>query len=1186
MANSQSLQPRLNSVRSPILSPTDDVAERLIRLVSIGLKEATMDSPSFRASVNYMHVAILQCSQKINTSVAVLQKYAEDWSNFVSATGEVQNVFSQHLHSTKFISSDITKPCINLFLEGQSIINESSLSLLDVRDVSFANMRSIVDYDIPQYLELRNNFDRIQSKYDIISANFMQLPKHYDPSKTRDDALQLFEIRKQYIHISMSLWSAIKNLEIKLMKASTDTTNFFWKSFDKTNTTYGAKLSDAIGLSDIVNSIKQLNMCADLQQSSSILLVDDLDRARINAENGAHKIYTPSPDIKDFDSSIITNANVILPQTEPKLLEKHGWVFIKSAKLSGKGDVWIKRWLFVKNEVFGFLSISSDGQYVQETDKIGVLLVDFKFWPSEDRKFCFKISSPDFNIIIQVETSAQLRSWLTVFNNVKEAAASSESTKSAALKRYPPSLRLLKLQPVVAIDLKLVDFVKPDPQVEKTAALIELQLSNLSHTNSIDTPLRTSVTEKITMAHLYLTSTTVPSALTANFWGYVNWGLYFALDDVNKTIMIQQNKSVPPNPTINLRYPKCYPEELRLADAELRAVFEAYVSDTELTLLKFRASWSPNSEQRLFCTIFVTTQNFYVYSNTCGLISIVPISISNFLNSDVIESSNGMTIMKVYFVSGLLLKLQLYTTDANIIKSKFNYILSNRSSNKPDGIEAQVQHLDEIEKRYFAMKRNKKLQLATGGVRYEEYKDIDKITGVQVDVPTRANQVDLHPSLAEGNTEIRINYASEMNLVTMRVYNAPAKAVFHMLFGDESSLTQCTLPLFTSLVRDDRITHSLWRCDSQQHLTRVVWSSSFKVPCAKQKIEAMNNNKYYNVVQETPFLKFVLGIKCKIYMRFVIYSLDSKKCQVMVYYTIGDEKANVLNWFTHRVTQQIMQFRAEALERRLQGAMAEFNDEHKKIATAIKNYGPITKYDSDVPTKEEELFQGYVNFVPVQVFSSFYYEMINLEIEKLLRCTGSFIGAIYGKTFAFVSTHMLFLSILALSLFLNVVLLGTSSRSFWRERTVARHVRDLVGDKHLVERSVSISEIDELVYPDSANVSAYRGGSECFWKFVEKEELDAVAKNGCGRGDRGEREVQLSAKLLGLRMERNEVLTKLNLLNYLERELILKEWNNWLSSELANCERVKVAYPDYYTQISAYCNEASEEMKYLYNNLL
>ncbi|TID29151.1 hypothetical protein CANINC_002108 [Pichia inconspicua] len=1183
MSKSPPQQPQLNSVQSPTLSPNDDVAERLIRLVSVGLKEATMDSPSFRASLNFMHVAILQCSQTINSSISVLQKYAENWTNFINATNDVQNVFSQHLRSSQFISSDITKPCMNLFLEGQHIINDSSLSLLDVRDLSFANMRSIVESDIPKYLELRDNFDRIQTKYDIISGNFMQLPKHYDPSKTKDDALQLFEIRKQYIHVSMSLWTTIKHLEIKLSKASTDTTNFFWKSFDKRSTSYGAKLSDAIGLTDIVNAIKQLNLSADLQQTSSILLVNDLNRARSNAENGAHKLYSPSLDIKDYDTSIINNSNILLSQNEPKLMEKHGWVFIKSAKLSGKGDVWIKRWLFVKNEVFGFLSISPDGQYVQETDKIGVLLVDFKYWPSEDRKFCFKISSTDLNIIIQVETSAQLRSWLTVFHNVKETLSYSDST--SALKRYPPALPFLKLEPIVAIDLKLVDYIKQDPQIEKTAALIELQLSNLSLTTSIETPLRTSVTEKITLAHLYLTSSTVPSALTANFWGYVNWGLYFALNDVNKAVMVQQNNSISPNPSIHLRYPKCYPEELRIADAELRALFEAYVSENELTLLKFSGSWSPNSEQTLFCTIFVTTRNFYVYSHTCGLISIVPLPITNFLNSDIIESSNGTTLMKLYFVSGLLLKLQLYTTDANIIKSKFNYILSNQSSNNPDGIESQVQHLDEISKSYFAMKRNKKLQLVTGGgVRSDEYNDIDKITGVQIDVPTKANQVDLHPSLAEGNTEIKINYASEMNLVSMHVFNAPAKAVFHMLFGDESSLMQCTLPLFTSLIRVDRLTHSLWRCDSHQQLTRVVWSSSFKVPCAKQKIEAMNNNKYYNIIQETPYLKFILGIKRKIYVRFVIYSIDSKKCQVMVYYRIGDEKTNMLNWFTSRVTHQIMMFRAQALETRLQNAVAEFKDEHKKIATAIKNYGPITKYDSDAPTKEEELFQGYVNFVPIQVFSSFYFEMINIEIEKLLKSTFVFIRSVYNKITSFISTHIFFLSLLGGSLILNLILIGMSTRSYWRERTVAHHVKELVGDKHLIERAISITEIDELVYPDSANVSAYSGGSECFWRFAEAENLIAVAQNN--PDEHGEREIQLSSKLLGLRIERNEVLTKLNLLNYMERELILKEWNNWVSSEVANCEHVKDSYPDYYIQIKAYCNQANDEMRYLYSNLL
>jgi predicted choloylglycine hydrolase len=57
-------------------------------------------------------------------------------------------------------------------------------------------------------------------------------------------------------------------------------------------------------------------------------------------------------------------------------------------------------------------------------------------------------------------------------------------------------------------------------------------------------------------------------------------------------------------------------------------------------------------------------------------------------------------------------------------------------------------------------------------------------------------------------------------------------------------------------------------------------------------------------------------------------------------------------------------------------------------------------------------------------------------------------------------------------------------------------------------------------------------------------------------------------------------------LNYLEREYILKEWKEWITSELANCERVKKLYNSTYPAIEGYCEDVEHEMSNLYETLL
>ncbi|KAG0682766.1 SNF1-interacting protein [Pichia californica] len=1207
-------------------STSDYVAERLVRLVSVGLKEATMDSPSFRASLNFMHISILKCSHQIEKSIGILQKYSIAWNNFSQVKIELENLFDPYINDNQFISNDISKPCIKKYIEGQKLIFETSLMLLKIDNNQYSSIEQILTIEIPNYLEIRRNFEKIQNKYDVISAKFMQLPKNYDPINTREDSLQLFEIRKQYIHISMNLWICIKQLESKISKSVTDFSNSFWNSFDNRNLNYGSKLSNAIGLTNLVEEIKQLNKSADLKYSSSILLLKDLNRAKINSEDGAIKMYTPSLNINDFDSTNLINENLYL-ENEKNLNEKHGWVFFKSNKLNGnKGEVWIKRWLFVKNGVFGFLSISQDGQYVQESDKIGVLLANIKYYPLEDRKFCFQINSKLTNLIIQVETLIELKSWLTVFANVTKISINEKL--DCASNRFSPCLNILKLVPIVSKDLELIDVIKIDPKIEKTSNLIELQLSNFKFNLSINPPLKTSMTEKISMSHLYLSSSTIPSATTANFWGYVNWGLYFVLDDEIKEIILKNNKNLSPKSLINLRYPDFYPENLRVADAELRSIFEICINDNELTLLRFNASWSPNSQQNIFCALYITTNSFYVYSHTCGLISILPIPLTNFLDTDIIEKSNGDSILKIYFISGMTIKMQLYDDDIYSIKSQFNFILEslkslnlnlNSNSNDLQFILSSLINIKQLYKKMRIEKYNNDSNTNSNNSSNSNSnnlslnsKNLNKLRGIKLEYPTgevlNKNKNNDNNSnilttttttngISDIDSENKINYTPEMGLLLIKKVEIPSKALFHILFGDESFLLQCTLPLSSSIFKEVNSKHSLWRCDSKQKLTRVVWNPVFKVPCAKQSIERIVNNKYYNILQETPYLRFVFGINRKIFMRFVIYNLDSRSCKLMVYYSLGNGN-NMLNWFSRKVIHQIMIFRMEALENRINEAVKLLGNDNRKIAFAIKTYGSITKYDSNLATKDELSFDDSISFIPLQLFSSFYYEKMNFEIERMIFKLIKMITIIIKSIIKYFNMNMILVFLFGFSILFNIILIGRTSKSYFRERNIDKHMKSLIGDHYLMERSISINEINEMINPNSTNLSFLNYGSDCYWKFLENENLNCINKySRIEKNDEliniyelhnleGEREISLSQKLSGLRIERNKLLTKLNLLNYIEKEFILKEWKDWISSEISNCEKVKELYPDSYLTIKDYCIETEKEMIYLYENLL
>ena len=79
--------------------------------------------------------------------------------------------------------------------------------------------------------------------------------------------------------------------------------------------------------------------------------------------------------------------------------------------------IWVHRWAFIKNGVFGLLVVSPSQTFVQETDKIGILLCNVRYAPNEDRRFCFEIRTNDFTAVFQAESLVELKSWLKVFEN-------------------------------------------------------------------------------------------------------------------------------------------------------------------------------------------------------------------------------------------------------------------------------------------------------------------------------------------------------------------------------------------------------------------------------------------------------------------------------------------------------------------------------------------------------------------------------------------------------------------------------------------------------------------------------------------------------------------------------------------------------------------------------------------------
>ena len=162
--------------------------------------------------------------------------------------------------------------------------------------------------------------------------------------------------------------------------------------------------------------------------------------ARNQVEEGCNLQFQPSLNPNDFRATGI-NSRTLHEIDEPSI-EKHGYLFMKTWSEKSAKPLWVKRWAFIKDGVFGLLVLSPSQTFVQESDKIGILLCNVRYAPNEDRRFCFEIRTSEFTAIFQAETLIELKSWLKVFENEKNRISGGgnvhEGLFHIASSRFPP----------------------------------------------------------------------------------------------------------------------------------------------------------------------------------------------------------------------------------------------------------------------------------------------------------------------------------------------------------------------------------------------------------------------------------------------------------------------------------------------------------------------------------------------------------------------------------------------------------------------------------------------------------------------------------------------------------------------------------------------------------------------------
>lgn len=812
-----------------------------LKLISVEFKEASVDSPAFRAHVNFFHTRMEIFEDRLQTTMAFYdQKFKTAFDDF-QRVGEtiVSLAFpSPVMLANGLVSNQTFTP---------SVVSESGIEYKKFFEflikvvIGTSNSRSQIIVDlisnvIEPYQNKRKTFEYFQTKYDNMLNAFQDIKvtnKLLDLQNIRNDAQQLHEIRKSYLTASLDLIETMSEVKLNLEKHFLDSMSVL---ISRAHNTLSTKNPD-IGLFLSTKS-KYFNDYKEWVQNAIEgyeALKSDIQHAKKQIFEYASNFYAPSQEINDYNITSIHNAVEFCKSLPTPFVcpEKSGWLHMKTTVGKDNREVWVRRWCFLQNGVFGIFLLSPSKIYVEETDKFGVFLTQVRHAMEENRKYCFEIKiingsgyvsdsahghhgstsrNNNIKIIFQAETLKDLKSWLNTFELSKKYIGTLDNSTLAheiAYKRFSPRFFEFASSTTTSIDQVITTFDSETISLldELDCTFSEYEVLNLPDGKLFEfhmdaTPLTTKLSQLAILANYFTRGSWFPNGILVNIWGTTNWSEYSLCESKqmrSSTVMDKaHNKLSMVNSEI---FPTFYDRQLQIDDLQMKNVF--YVIDqrllkmkSEFLLFKFNSFWYPNAKQRFPSICYVTKDYLFCYMNSMGFICLTKLNTDDIISVEIDKDYLNRIIL--YDVQNVQYKMDVLFTDRKAVVLKLQTLIENKVSHK-------VTSLENIFKRFVAIDQQVKETESTDKLKVNtlDTKQATNLKGVAAGKQEGAldlvNNKDFKGTeLLETTTFWKMgnvadllarlrNYRKNSTIVHKHDYDIPSKGLMHILFGDSST---------------------------------------------------------------------------------------------------------------------------------------------------------------------------------------------------------------------------------------------------------------------------------------------------------------------------------------------------------------------------------------------------------------
>ncbi|KAI6785749.1 uncharacterized protein J7T54_006088 [Emericellopsis cladophorae] len=389
------------------------------RALAVGLHEAALDSPTFRATAAHF-------SEQIEAVEKWLNGYVNSTSKLLHDIIAVEDTINSYLTKTipsatdGVIDNDYTFLALKRVGDGSRECWMQLLGSMKRMETTVVEpVRSFLVGDMRNFKEIKKVLEQAQRTFDMALARYVAQPKTKEASHLREDAFSVYEARKAYLQASMDFCQLAPQVRFTMDKVLVKVSGEIWKELKRGR-------EAATGATRHERDMDRVRGWAREMEISESVFRRELQIARRDLGDQALIGCKPSRELEDYSTSTVPflgsrgPMNLEMKGDGAVISEKQGWLYLRT--LSGKParHNWVRRWYYCRDRVFGWLIPGPQG--VLQGDEIGVLLCNAKPAPGEDRRFCFEVKTKSQTMMLQAETQGELTEWLEVFEVTKKKA--------------------------------------------------------------------------------------------------------------------------------------------------------------------------------------------------------------------------------------------------------------------------------------------------------------------------------------------------------------------------------------------------------------------------------------------------------------------------------------------------------------------------------------------------------------------------------------------------------------------------------------------------------------------------------------------------------------------------------------------------------------------------------------------